>query len=655
MRLGALNGAGLAACRILEIGFWKGRATVRRVLVAWCLAACVVAALVAPARGQQPSQSTVTWAAKDVLVSDTKAQFDGDQKTIFETSVAIDPNNPRNIIGFAIDLSVQNEDPDLWSVTRRFRSIDGGATWSDLGFMRYTSGRRDITSSGDPVVLFAPDGDAYYASLAHPPGRPDGIYVHRSTNGGATWNVPVVAVAGAEDVENNLCTGTDKEWLEADSNGRLYLAYTLFTYSCEGGATIYDRITDIGVYFTTSADRAKTWSEPQEIWEGYALGAMPRVGPDGTLYIAFWATVATPPTHCPGVIGVAAAKGGGRPFASIVAGSSQDGGETWTFHQQPICDFLVGEVLKPGSFVGGSILPSVSVDDATGVAYIVYPAFLSSGVHFSIGLIKSEDGGESWSAPVEVTPGPADARVPALAADDGVVRLTYVESTGIRDQNDQTRDGATRTLYTESVDGGSTWSEPLPLSSEVGHPTEFTELGDYNTLSVEGKRIAAMWSDARNPEVDGEIWARVGTLKSTTSEPAPASGHVADELGAGGIGGPAAALGGLIPRRSMTHRHVALPSSDLPRAQKCDDRPRVLELTRALMSPKSTSDGWLCSVLSTMKRVGTVAQRLGFRVVFQDYEGFEGELVLAGRDGLVLVRVTREAVNRSVVRLAPLK
>lgn len=458
------------------------------------------------------------WNARDARVSNAKTLFEGDQKALYEPTIAIDPTKPRRMIAFAIDLSVQNVKPDMWSVTRAYRSTNGGRTWVDRGPVRYTRKGNDITQSGDPVALFDRAGKAYYASLASPPGRGGGIYVHRSRNGGATWRLPVLAVPEVEDTEKDVCTGTDKEWLSADAQtGRLYLTYTLFTFTCSrsGAPTdTYTRLSDIGVYLTTSGDGGKTWGKPRQIWDGYALGAMPKVGPDGTLYVTFWATVALPLTACPTAIGVLAAKGGGRPFASIIAGSSRDGGKTWSYHQQPICDFIAGEIVKPGRFVGGSFLPSLAVDPTTGVAYAAYPSFVPWQGRFTIELISSRDAGASWSGPVEVTPGPNDARMPAVFADRGVVRLVYVETTGTKDQDNQSSDGTAKTLYVESADGGATWSAPIPLSTKTGRPKEFTELGDYISLDVAAGRIAAAWTDARNGSEAGEIWARTGSVKN---------------------------------------------------------------------------------------------------------------------------------------------
>lgn len=490
----------------------------------FAVVAVVVAALaggsVLARSSPRPKRDSVRWAPSDVRVSDPDAQFKGEQKSLYEPSIAIDPTNPRNILALAIDLSVQNRNPEMWSVTRAFRSSNGGRTWVDKGPVAYTDDPQDAakTQSGDPVVAFDSDGTAYYASLAEPPGRGSGIYVHRSNDGGATWNRPVLAVAETEDEENDVCTGTDKEWLSTDPRtGALYLTYTLFTFQCSSigdpfGADTFTRLQSIDVFLTSSSDQGRTWAEPRPIWHGYALGAMPRVGPDGALYVAFWATVLSPPSPCPTALGTATAKGGGRPFAAIALGTSTDGGKTWSYHHEPVCGPEVALVSKPGRFVGGFFLPALSVDPVTGTAYAVYPSYLAHEHRVTVMLSTSRDRGKTWAEPMELTPGDADALIPTVFARNGVVYVTYVSTTA---------DETGNTFFIQSSDGGATWSEPFKLSTKSSDLSSDPEVGDYNTIDVVGGRIATIWTDARKGS-HGEIWARVGRLRPTRRGPADA-------------------------------------------------------------------------------------------------------------------------------------
>lgn len=494
-------------------------------------AAIVLAALALPLAGPgteggttdvAPSRATtgtVAWDPTDVRVSDPATLFPGDQKNLYEPSVAIDPADPSTMLAFAIDLSTQNQDPADYSTNRAYRSTDGGATWTDVGPMPYRAGDAYWTG-GDPVALFAPDGAAYFAGLADAPDASEGgIYVHRSPDGGATWAPPVQAVAEVRDGDEgaDTCTGADKEWLSHDpATDRLYLGYTEFRFQCSApvddplGAGNLLRFEGMDLRLTLSEDGGRTWAEPRVVWDTYALGAMPRTAPDGTLHMAFWATVPTTQTGCPSVIGTlvtALTKGQSTGlFDAIVVGTSQDGGATWSFHIQSKCTHDLAELTKPGRFVGGNFLPSLSVDPTTGDAHVVYPQFLPTQNRYTVLHIASRDGGATWTEPVELTPRTdEDARMPAVHAEDGVVRVPYLVS---RD-GDDSGDAA----YVESGDGGRTWGDRVLLSTEPWQLEDDPDLGDYINIDVQGGRVVVAWTDARNGSPT-EIWARTGSLTS---------------------------------------------------------------------------------------------------------------------------------------------
>ncbi len=618
------------------------------VLVAMTTLSLGIAALGSGASATSPPSTSVRWDARDVRVSDAETLFEGDQKNLYEPSIAIDPTDPRRVIAFAIDLSTQNKH-DMYSTNRAFRSTDGGRSWRDLGPMRYGRDRNEVWSGGDPVAVFSRDGTAYFASLAEPPGRAGGgIYVHRSSNAGRSWARPTLAVDERCDPELAERVNTDKEWLSVDGQGNLYLTYTAIVTSCdptripESTIDALARMSDMGIFLTKSTDRGRTWTEPEMIWDGYALGSIPKVGPDGTLYVSLWSTVPSPGLTCPGAIGLVLAKVGGTPFYSIVTGSSKDGGTSWSWHEEPVCGFEAGELTKPGRFVGGRFLPSLSVDGSTNTAFVAFPSFVASEARFTIQLISSSDGGASWSAPREVTPGPGDSQIPVVFASDGIVRMTYVETTGTKDQNETTADGTSQTLYVESGDDGSSWSQPVSLGTKVGQPKEYTELGDYNALDVVGDRIAAIWTDARH-ERYGQIWARVGSLITTrarsrstaTSPPLPISrGPLRSSVPLASppvVAAPFAALG----HRALA---TAMPApSEVPRRCRLV---AITPLSRANRGANTFSSLTLpCSVQEAMSLSRRSARNQGYELAFADFEGFEAEMFFTRSTNHLLVKI----------------
>jgi hypothetical protein len=626
----------------------------RKVVIVLCVVGVVAAALASPAAGGSPKK-LVHWDSQDVPVSDRSTLFKGDQKGLYEPTIAIDPRDPNNMIAFAIDLSAQNVDPSkYYAATRSYRSTDGGFTWVDKGPVRYSRKGKDVTDGGDPVAVFADDGTAYYNSLATSPNTPEykwHIWVHRSKNSGVTWEHPNIAVLAKDEPEKDECPTPDKQWLSVDPNtGDLIITYTVFMHECSMPAEFVD-LTDIGIFMTRSDDDGRTWDKPRKIWDGYALSAIPEVAPDGTLFVTLWGAVELPPTACPNAIyATAIARGGGRPFTAIVAGASKDGGKTWSWHVEPVCDWMAGDVTKPGRFNGGSTNPSLTVDRQSGTAYVAYPSFEPTG-RFTIKMLSSSDGGTSWSAPIEVTPAPTDARMPAVVVDNGILHLVYVETTGVVDHDNSSDQGTTQTFYTASCDGGSTWSEPFPLSTKLGQPTLYTQMGDYIDVDVRDNRIAAIWTDARDGTDEGSIWARSGSIDPSAAAECRAAGRSTQP----GVDAATTGSIGVTPFFSLPHR--ALPAASWPgdTGRSCERGIPNVDLRGALNAGSGAAGLYLpCDVAHALSHAKAVAQRLGYTVIFSEYEGHEAEAFIARDDDLLLVRLTRSGPHRTDLIIDPL-
>ena len=457
-----------------------------------------------------PGGPAPTWNRSDVRVSDPRSQFSGGQKNLYEPTIAIDPKNPNRMIAFAIDLSTQNEDPGVYSTNRAFRSTDGGRSWTDMGGMRWGKGIAGI-DGGDPGVFFDGDGTAYFVGLADPPDEFRYIYVWRSTDAGKSWRRPVPAVKPIRDDGADVCTSYDKEWISPGRKaGEILLTYTGSTFSCSlqetlapagaGDLALMVPNSDVSIYLKRSRDGGQTWGEARRIWDGYALGAVPKLGRDRTLYVAFWASSLASTVPCPTQGAILPFHRGA--FGTIVVATSNDDGRTWRYVHQDVCNVVVASFIKPGEYTGGNFLPALAVDPTTNIAYVAYPTFRALENRFTIEVITSTDGGATWSDPVEASPPPNEGHLPALFADRGVARLVYVINRS---------DGTGDTMYSQSTDGGRTWSEPFVLSTQSAQLAGDPDIGDYFTLDVRSGRIATIWTDARNGSPT-EIWARVGTL-----------------------------------------------------------------------------------------------------------------------------------------------
>lgn len=208
-------------------------------------------------------------------ISVAQVTFDADRDA--ETSIAINPKNPKNVVAGWISQA---------DATCGFGvSNDGGASWS-VGIIPGVQLRSGGTfdRGTDPSVAFDSKGSAYFTCLAFnlfPPGIGSAgtMYVSKSTDGGASWEAPVPAVVGVH--VNHF---QDHQFITVNpATGHLYLSLTQFTASGKPQ-----------ILFTRSTDGNQSWSAPVRI-NDYAGNAtfqdsFTATGKDpSTIYLTFGA------------------------------------------------------------------------------------------------------------------------------------------------------------------------------------------------------------------------------------------------------------------------------------------------------------------------------------------------------------------------------
>ena len=216
-----------------------------------------------------------------------------------ETSIAVNPTDRRNVIGGANDY-----EPAVDSVMGIYASFDGGRTWPYSGHARQViTPSRKMLGSGDPVIAFDREGTAYASFIAF--GRDDcDSYVAaiRSEDQGVTWTVPVDSVPA----DSGLVLGDgivvhnggpadcrifhDKEWMTAGprpagvplvpgtdlgkvSADRLYVTWTRFDFGPGGLGFL-----DAPIFLAFSDDQGRHWSTPDEISGASAAFCGPQSG-----------------------------------------------------------------------------------------------------------------------------------------------------------------------------------------------------------------------------------------------------------------------------------------------------------------------------------------------------------------------------------------
>jgi hypothetical protein len=287
-----------------------------------------------------------------------------------ETSIDVSPANQRNIVAGVNDYQ---------DATAGFMaSTDGGQHWYHNTLPVVDEPERDILESGDPAVVFDRQGVAYFATIAF--SRTDdknGIFVHRSTNGGFTWSKPCVP----QPLPANNPTG------RSEGCGPV------------GRGAIFDPRTpgDGVVAFADDPDNTLNGNQPFHDKEYITTG--PR--PAGVAPQCF--TSARQPAPCPeGAVGVDRVYVTWTMFnvaAEIMFSYSDDRGRSWSPPRaiNGSAPFCVGGACDDNQFSVPTTNPH------TGFLYIAFENFNTPDENQYL-VVRSRDGGQTFEGPFFVSP-----------------------------------------------------------------------------------------------------------------------------------------------------------------------------------------------------------------------------------------------------------
>jgi hypothetical protein len=392
-----------------------------------------------------------------------------------EPDVSVDPVDPGRVIGvFQQDRWSDGAARGLAAVYsvngRDFRE-------TTLPFSACAPGGLSLYGrASDPWVSFGPDGTAYAIGLGDDPARnATGVAVATSYDGGRTWQhvTDLIDDPSAE-------FGDDKTSITADP-ARAGTAYAVWDRLDVGPNGDGSKFTGPAMLAVTH-DSGRTWSQPRVMVAtalnqqtiGNIVVGDPRTG---RLYDFFDLISYTDPSATT----VAAAD------ESVVV--SGDGGRTWSSPVTAAPDTSVldtdpnnGDVLRTGAG-----LPSVAIDPRTGELYLaVEGSDFTGGAYDQIQLVRSADGGRTWSGPVRVNGAPqALAFTPAVAVSgNGVVGVLYYDIRALPPGDTTTL--PTTTWLATSPRGGEHFTErqvaaPFDLLSAPNAGGFF--VGDYEALS----------------------------------------------------------------------------------------------------------------------------------------------------------------------------
>jgi hypothetical protein len=424
----------------------------------------------------------------------------GTNTTQSELSIAVHPTD--NNIVFCSSNATNWPVTTLWG-TGVYWSTDGALTWGGADNPGTLPGFG--TNSGDPVSIIGLDGRFYENYISNPGGQ--GVSV--STNNGANWTTHTVAPNPGSLADKN-------HYMVDKTAGSPFLHRSYCTWTDFGGANNNQAVirwsSNFGVNWSSSINLSSTLSPGS-----HAQGVNVQTAANGDVYVCFAIYDNWP---------------GGED--AIGFAKSTDGGVTWTRNR------VYGALTPNGGFNFGirgtlaskngirvSSFPSMAVDRSGGAnhgtIYITWTqrTVAPAGNDPDVVLIKSIDGGTTWSAPVRVNDDPInngkDQYYPWVAVDQatGRVLLVWYDSRDV--SNNQAE-----VFMAHSVDGGSTF-ENFEVSTTAHSPSPIPGLaggyaGDY--IGVDGYDDIAYPYWAENSTGNYQGWF----AEAQFSPPCPVSG-----------------------------------------------------------------------------------------------------------------------------------
>jgi hypothetical protein len=382
-----------------------------------------------------------------------------------EPSIIINPKNTNQLYGGA-------------NIASYYYSNDAGFTWQEG-----TLESQEHGVWGDPVLLCDTTGAFYFFHLANPPQGNwiDRIVCQKTAALGGEWN-------DGTAMGLNGTKAQDKHWAAVDwKNNNIYVTWTQFD---QYGTSNPDFKSNI--MFSRSTDGGMNWSPALQINkvpgdcvddDNTVEGAVPCVGPDGQIYVS-WAGP-----------------------AGLVFDRSYDQGASWLFEDIFVADIGGGWAYDIPGIYRANGLPVTTCDTSggpyNGRIYINWSDQMNGPDDTDIWLVKSDDGGDTWSQPIRVnddSPGKQQFFTwMAIDQANGNLWFVFYDRRNYDDAN-------TDVFMALSTDGGETFTN-FCISETPFLPNSGIFFGDYTNITAHNNVIRPIWARCHNNQMS--IWTAI--------------------------------------------------------------------------------------------------------------------------------------------------
>jgi hypothetical protein len=378
-------------------------------------------------------------------------------------------------------LAINHKNPDNWVVgvtpNHTLYTHDRGKTWA-VSKLESSWG-----NYGDPALVSDGKGNFLYLHSAGPGGRnaansrPDRIVSRSSSDGGSSWGEETFF--GNQPLYNQV-----RPRPTIQQRGSLYVTWTQFS---QVGQT--DSACHSNILLSMSSSEGRRWSEPVQINQSPGdcqeeartmQGAAPAVNPEGRLFVA-WSNRGV-----------------------IFLDRSYDGGRTWLGNDLVIGRYPGGGLITVPGIQRCYSVPVLAVDNSLsyfrGSLYVVW-ADQSNGEHDTdIWFIRSTNRGDLWTQPRRVNMDGIGKHqfLPSIAVDEatGILYILYYDRRAYDDLR-------TDVYLAYSMDGGSKFTE-VKISESPFVPVAEKPFADHIAIAAFKGVIAPVWT--RTDDSGMSVW-----------------------------------------------------------------------------------------------------------------------------------------------------
>jgi hypothetical protein len=393
--------------------------------------------------------------------------------------IAANPLNPKQLLVGSDDFNCPNDGTGI------HLSADGGSTWSVTCMAILVTENTFYEPSGEPQVGYDRNGVAYIASTYVEERYNLTAFIgFQRSDDGVHWSNPRVALNVTDTYAANTAFAVDT------NAGSPYLNNLYVSAVVVGPAGVQS---ENRVVVSHSSDEGKTWKKaavaPVQTSPDVDNYTSMTVGRDGTVYLT-WMYCNSGPHFCE------------DDEAFMVFSKSTDGGKTWSKPRLMTTVVLDHQVL-PNTSVGVTNYPAIGVDNSGGPnAGTIYVSMYNwTGTFMQVQVVRSTDGGTTWSKPVPVAPAryTHDQFFPWLSVSSaGLVGVSWL------DRRNDPANIDYQAYAAISTDGGQSFQPNVQLTTAFSNPTvngyaHNEWMGEYTGNTWDGPDyFVAAWMDSSN-------------------------------------------------------------------------------------------------------------------------------------------------------------